>query len=321
MIRSGRKFKNRRHGREHVLDVKLRSDQVRATRVRLASVALGMTVVTLLGFYLLWRTGQWTLDRLIYENSAFAIQKIELHSDGVIADAQLRHWTGVKLGENLLALDVARVKRNLELISAVRSVVVERVLPHTLRLRVAAREPVAQISALRLRTDGGPELSSLQLDADGYVLTPLAPGQLANPAARANSVLPAICGVNPNDIMPGKKTPSPQIHAALRLVSAFQHSPMAGVADLQLIDLSSPGVLVATTSRQSKIVFSVEQDPDQQLRRWRAIYDEALGAGKVIATLDLSVPDNIPAVLVPAAGAPPAGPKTGNLQPTRKKNV
>jgi hypothetical protein len=316
-----RKPKNRRHGREHVLDVKLRSDQVRATRLRLGSFALGMTFITLLSFYFLWRVGQWTLDRFIYENPAFAIQNIELHSDGVIAESQLRHWTGIKPGENLFALDLARVKRNLELISAVRSVVVERVMPHTLRLHVAAREPVAQISVLRLRPEGNPELASLQLDAEGYVLTPLEPRQLANPAARAHFVLPAICGVNPDEIIPGKRAASPQVRAALRLVAAFQHSPMAGLADLQLIDLSSPGVLLVTTGRQSKIVFSIEQDPARQLRRWRAIYDEALGAGKTIATLDLSVPDNIPAVLVPAAGAPPAGLKPGNPQPTRKKNV
>lgn len=316
-----RKPKNRRHGREHVLDVKLRSDQVRATRVRLTSLALGMTFITLLSFYFLWRTGQWTLDRFIYENPAFAIQNIELHSDGVIAESQLRHWTGVKAGENLFALNLPSVKGNLELITAVRSVVVERVLPHTLRLHVTTRHPIAQISALRSKPDGSSDLACLQFDEDSYVMFPLEPRQLADPVIRANTALPALCGVNPNDIIPGKRAASPQVRAALRLVAAFQHSPMAGLADLQLIDLSSPGVLLVTTSRQSKIVFSIEQDPAQQLRRWRAIYDEALGAGKTIATLDLSVPDNIPAVLVPAAGAPPAGLKPGNPQPTRRKNV
>ena len=37
-----RKPKNRRTGRKHVLDVKLRSDQVRASRVRVAALACGV---------------------------------------------------------------------------------------------------------------------------------------------------------------------------------------------------------------------------------------------------------------------------------------
>jgi len=61
-----RKLKNRRLSRGHVLDVKLRSGQVRATRLRLASVALGVTFGTFFGLYLLWRAGEWALDRLIY---------------------------------------------------------------------------------------------------------------------------------------------------------------------------------------------------------------------------------------------------------------
>src|SRR5258706_17506 len=74
--------------------------------------------------------------------------------DGVIAPAQLRHWAGVKTGENLLAVDLARVKRDLEMVSMVRSVAVERVLPHTLRLRVSEREPLAQIYIPQVRTNG-----------------------------------------------------------------------------------------------------------------------------------------------------------------------
>ena len=44
-----RKPKNRRLGREYVLDVKLRSSQVRAARLRLAALALGVVFATVLG--------------------------------------------------------------------------------------------------------------------------------------------------------------------------------------------------------------------------------------------------------------------------------
>jgi len=52
--------------RKHVLDVKLRSSQVRATRVRLGAVALGVTFGTVFGLYLFWRAGEWALDRFVY---------------------------------------------------------------------------------------------------------------------------------------------------------------------------------------------------------------------------------------------------------------
>src|SRR5882757_7665492 len=141
-----RKPKNRRLNRGHVLDVKLRSDQVRATRLRLVTIAAGVLFGTVFGLYLLWRTGEWALDKFVYENSTFAIQNIEVQTDGVIAPEQLRRWTNVKPGANLIALNLATVKRNLELVSAIDSVSVERVLPRTLKVRVTERDPVAQVN-------------------------------------------------------------------------------------------------------------------------------------------------------------------------------
>src|SRR3954468_23153394 len=104
-----RKHKNRRLSRGHVLDVKLRSDQVRATRTRMATIACAGFFGTVFGLYLLWCTGAWALDKFIYRNSTFAIQTVEVHTDGVIAPEQLRQWSGVKPGANLVALDLAAV--------------------------------------------------------------------------------------------------------------------------------------------------------------------------------------------------------------------
>ena len=106
-----RKPKNRRLGREQVLDVKLRSSQVRAARTRLTAISLGAVFTTVFGLYLAYRVGDWALDCLVYQNKAFAIEEIDVQTDGVIAVDQLRRWAGVRLEENLLALDLWRVKR------------------------------------------------------------------------------------------------------------------------------------------------------------------------------------------------------------------
>ena len=186
-----REKKNRRLSRGHVLDVKLRSGQVRATRTRLAAVAFGVLFGTIFGLYLFWRAGEWALDHFVYENPEFAIRQIDVQTDGVILPDQLRRWAAVKTGDNLLALDLATVKRNLELVSMIESVSVERVLPRTLRIRVNEREPVAQVNVPGADAAGKIQVTVFELDADGYVMHPLDP-----PLASPNSPHGAVCALS-----------------------------------------------------------------------------------------------------------------------------
>src|ERR1041385_4197964 len=109
-----RKPKNRRLERDYVLDVKLRSNQVRAARWRLLGISVGGFVTMTGAIYLLWVAGNLALNKLIYENKAFAIEEIDVQTDGVIATDQLRRWTGVRAGQNLLASDLACVRRDLD---------------------------------------------------------------------------------------------------------------------------------------------------------------------------------------------------------------
>ena len=137
--------RNRRFGeREFVLDVKLRTRQMRVARWRAAGVGLAGILALGLFALLFWRGGQWFLDDAVYENPAFAIQHVEVRTDGVIAPAVIRRWAMVRPGQNLLSLDLMRVKRDLEMYSPIAGVSVERVLPGTLRIVVAERQPIAQ---------------------------------------------------------------------------------------------------------------------------------------------------------------------------------
>ena len=72
-----RKSKNRRLEREHVLEVKLRSSQIRAARWRALVLGLSASFGTVLGLWLLWRGGEWALERLVYENKAFALEHLD----------------------------------------------------------------------------------------------------------------------------------------------------------------------------------------------------------------------------------------------------
>ena len=313
--------KNRRLNRGHVLDVKLRSDQVRATRARLAAIALGVMFGTVFGLYLLWRTGAWALDRMVYENSTFAIQHIEVKTDGVIAPEQLRRWMNVKPGANLIALDLATVKRNLELVPVIDSVSVERVLPCTLKVRVTEREPVAQVNVPTAGGAGEIAVAVFQLDQNGFVMKPLDPGQRVVPLSQLSAQLPVVTGLNVLDLQPGRCVESPQVQAALALIGAFDHSPMAGLVELRRVDVSSPGVVVATTGQGSEITFALD-NLDQQLARWRGVYDygKRLNKGD-IATLDLAVSNNVPLRWAAVRAAPVTTPKKTVPLKNHKKNV
>ncbi len=314
-----REIKNRRLHRGHLLDVKLRSDQVRATRTRLALILLMVPACTLLGLYLLWRTGEWALDKFVYENSTFAIQNIEVQTDGVISPEQLRRWTNVKLGANLIALDLASVKRNLELVPMIDEVSVERVLPRTLKVRVTEREPVAQVNVPTVGASGGIAVAVLQLDADGYVMKPLDPRQCMIPLSQMSAQLPVVTGLNVYQLQPGHRVESPQAQAALQLIGAFAHSPMAGLVDLRRVDVSQPGVVVATTGQGGEITFGLE-NLEQQLGRWRKIYDLGMSKNKMIASLDLAVANNVPVRWAEMVSVPVI-PKNSNPIKSRRKNV
>ena len=307
-------------GRNHVLDVKLRSDKVRAANLRLAMVTTCVVFGTVFGLYLFWRTGEWLLNRFVYENSDFAIQTVEVQTDGVIAPEQLRLWAGVKTGANLIGLDLASVKRNLEMISVVDSVSVERVLPHTLKIRVTEREPVAQINVPHVDAAGNIILSVYQLDANGIVMMPLDPRISTVPIAQLNQQLPVITGVNLFQIQPAHRMELPQVQTALQLVFSFEHSPMMGLVDLQRIDVSEPRVVILTTAQGSEITFGLD-NLDLQLRRWREIYDWSQRQGKTIGSVDLAVANNVPVHLLTALGAPEPTPKAVKPLKSRRKNV
>lgn len=313
-----RKARNRRLGREYVLDVKLRSSQVRAARTRKLVIAGAVVFAVALTACLLWRIGGWTMDRLVYENQAFSVGQIDLQTDGVIATEQLRRWAGVKGGQNLFALDLARVKRNLELVPFIQSVSVERILPRTLRIRVSEREAVAQVMVSRPRVGGGIEQAVYHLDGEGWVMAPLDPRQRAVPQNQTPEQLPLLSGVKEAQV--GHPVELPQAKAALQLIDAFDRSPMAGVTELKKIDVSAIEVLVATTGQGGEVTFGLG-DFEHQLRRWREIYEMGQKLGKAVATLDLAVSNNIPATWIEASVVPPLPPKAPKILRNKRKHV
>lgn len=292
-----------------MLDVKLRSSQRRQNRLRRLTLALLLASSVFFGLVVVWRGGEELLRRLVYENPAFAIHHLEVQTDGVIALEQLRRWAGVKLDDNLFAVDLARIKRDLELVPSIESAAVERVLPHTLRIRVLEREPLVQVVVQPARTNDPRGPIIYQLDARGFVMYPLEGFQLAVPAL-TNLPLPRLTGVPVTELRLGRAVDSPQVRAALALVQAFERSPLAGRVDLDRIDVTVPGVLLVTTGQGTEVIFGLER-LDQQFRRWHAILEHGQRTRQHPAWVDLSVANHVPvrwSETIPAELPPPVKP-------------
>ena len=300
------KPKNRAFERRHVLDVKVARRQAVRHRVRVATLAATLSLGTIFVIFLLWRAGDWAMTRFIYENKAFAIQEIDLQTDGVISLEQLRRWAGVKREQNLFALDLTRVKRDLELVPSIETASVERVLPHTLKIRIVEREPIAQIHGYLL-------------DAEGVAMSPLEPQQRSVPLQPGERCA-MITGVSPNELRTGKQTESPQVRAALKFLTAFEHSSLAPMVEVARIDVSAPDVLHVTTAQQNEIIFRLT-DFEKQLNRWWLIHIRGQEQARQIASLDLSVMDNIPLRWFDVAAVPPTPAKPKRTSPYKKKHV
>jgi cell division septal protein FtsQ len=319
-MRFFRKPKNRRNRRDPLLEVRLQTRQMRALRLRTLGVCLGVAAGLVLGLAFAWRGGAWLLDRVLFENSAFALQTISVQTDGVLAVDQIRRWAGVRPDDNLWAVDLARVKRDLELVPLIKEAAVERVLPSRLNLRITEREPIARVFAFEPKPAGaGYTLVGYYLDAEGYVilLGASAPALRQIPGI---DQLPVLVGVNSTDVPPGKPVESLQVRAALKLIAEFEQSPMLGRADLERIDLAAPGVLRVTTGQGGEICFATDR-LDWQLHRWRTVYDHGCTVGKAIKSLDLSVTNNLPVAWADANTVP--APRSPILNPShhRKKHV
>jgi cell division septal protein FtsQ len=318
--RFSHKSRNRRLKPQGELSTKAARRSALTARWRTASLALAVALGALIALVTLWRGGDWLIRRLIYDNEAFAIHAIDIQTDGVLPLEQLRQWAGVKPGDNLLTVDLLQIKRHLELSPLIRKVSVERDLPNTLKVRVREREPLVQAHVLTPKPDdSGYDVAIYYLDDEGYVLKPL-----DNPPHAGGSTneqdFAVLTWLGRADLRPGRQAESPQVFTALRLLEAFGKSPMVGVGDLARIDMSAPEVLQVTTSLGSEVTFGLE-NLESQLRRWRAVYDYGLKQGKQIASLDLSVTNNLPVLWLETSEVPIAKPKLIKTSPTRTKHV
>lgn len=304
-----------------MLEVKSRARATARARWRSVGWALAVTVGVTVAVYCGARGWEWLRREVITDNALFALETVEVQADGRWLNPELvQRWAGIRRGDNLLTIDLARLKRDLELVPQIESASVERVLPGLLRLRVTEREPVAQVQGWAADAAGRVAAAVYYLDAGGVVM----PAWTADPAGQGREAslaeLPVVRGLSPAQLRVGHRLDLPEVRAALDLLVEFGRSPMAGLTELKLVDLTLPEVLEVWTSDGTHVTFA-RTHLQRQLGRWRLIQAAGAQRAKRVAALDLSLTNNCPVVWAEAPEAPEARPRPNPPLKGPKKNV
>jgi cell division protein FtsQ len=314
-----KKAKNRRVPRDVNLDVRLSTDQVRSRRLRITGRVLSVVFALVAVVFVFWRGGQIVSDHFLFSNPAYTLKRVQVTTDGAISPDLLRAWMNLQPSQNLYALDLARVERDLKLIPWVKRVEMERILPDTLKVRVLEREPVAQLVTAAAMPDGSIQRLVYHVDATGWVMPELDNTRRALPLAVAE-IYPVLTGLPLTEARVGRVLDQPAVKAALNLVREFDISPMAGMVELAEIDVSRPGLLRVLTTQRTEVFFDTDDLP-AQLRRWRSIHDTLAAYGKAAASVDLSISNNVPVRYVEASNIPNVPPRTNKPSRTRPRHV
>ena len=290
--------RNKKTTQNNVLSVKMQSQQTRRERLLWLRSVVALAVALVALVLVSWLGGGFALDRLVYENESFAVTEMDYRTDGIISENQLQNWGGVRLGDNLLSLDLLRIKRNIELTPRVKMASVERILPDTLQVRVTERVPMAQIWVWQRGGDGpgGYDCVRLQVDESGHVMPPIAGRSVVIPEQQAEWSLPVIAGIELKtlrSLAPGRAADLPKLQSALNLIRAYRRSSLAGEIDLRVVDLSQPRILRVTTGDGGQIDLATSR-LSQQFSRWARIRAHGEKYGFAIETMDLSVTNNVP---------------------------
>jgi cell division septal protein FtsQ len=284
----------RQRKQQHLLDVKVRSRTATQHRNRTILVFISkvaLTIAVAAGIFLGVRLAA---KRLFFENSDYRLSMIDVQTDGTLSREQVLATAGLKEGENIFRVDLARVHDRLQELAQVDEVQVVRKLPGEIDVRLAERRPIAWITPEKSMADPFESDAAFLIDARGVLMREkkLLPEYLG---------LPLISGCTSESLEPGKIVDSYQTRAALELLRLSAGSFMQTRFQIREIDLSKGYCLIVTDKNHSRVTFGFD-DLSSQLQRLEQFLVYCDDSKQELATVNLLVQRNIPVTF----GKPPA---------------
>jgi cell division septal protein FtsQ len=198
----------------------------RVARAVTPAAKLGLGVLLVLGTAGATGVGAY---RLALGSSHFAVKHVELESSRRTSEAEVLERAGVRLGDNLLALDVRAAEQRLLADPWNRSVRVARKLPSTLRVQLVEREALALASL-----DGGLFL----VEASGEPFKAWQEGDVED--------LPVLTGVTLEALAKDRAGAVARIATGLSVLSHYERLPVSQQHHAQEVHLAPDGSVVLT---------------------------------------------------------------------------
>jgi len=277
-------FRQRRQ--QHLLDVKVRSRRaVQHRNRRLLVVFSKIALVILLagGIYVGARVAA---KRFFIDNPDYKLSNIEVQTDGTLQRDQILNVAGLREGQNIFRVNLARVHERLQELPQVDGVEVVRKLPAEIDIRIVERKPIGWITSEKQIADPFASDAAFLVDARGVLMKEkkLLPEYLG---------LPLILGCVSESLEAGKIVESLEARAALELLRLSTRSFMQTRFQIREIDVSKGYCLVVTDKNHSRVTFGFD-NLDTQLQRLEQFLIYSDDAHRELATVNLLVQRNIP---------------------------
>jgi len=198
----------------------------RASRALAPAAKLGLGVLLVVGTAGATAFGA---HRLALGSAHFALRHVELESSRRTSESEVLAQAGVRLGDNLLALDIRGAEQRLLADPWNRSVRVARKLPNTLRVELVEREALALASL-----DG----SLFLVEASGEPFKALQEGDVED--------LPVLTGVTLEALAKDRAGAVARLATGLSVLSHYERLPVSQQHRPQEVNLAPDGSVVLT---------------------------------------------------------------------------
>ena len=236
-------------------------------------LSFGLLLISMLSFGLYWMR-----DRL-YHSPRFDVAITEINGLQNIPQNQVL----VKIRElqqpdrNLMRLDLDRLRRSLELIPWVKTVVVRRVLPDKLMIDIEEREPVAFARVAQ---------GTLLIDGEGILLE-------NNPENLSQPDFPVILGMESGYVPEVLRRNRERIALYQQLMRSLNRGGAGLSRDLSEVHLQDPGNVSVILNGDTVLVYLGRDGFQDKFRRYLAASKELKKKYRNLDSVDLRYRDQV----------------------------
>lgn len=220
---------------------------------------------------LLLLIGCGVLAYLVFYGDLCRIEGVELSGNQNLSSEYLMEVSGVKAYNNLATIPVRRIQSNLLTEAWIEKVVITRDFPHTLKIRIDERVPVAMIEY---------GATGFVVDARGFTIT-----------GSPTDQYPALVRIHGMESQPpevGKVIADTAIMSGLEIISAL---PKDVSNTLTVMNPFDPKGIICATSLGYNILFGDNTEVERKRNVLIAILKDIRENQRSISYIDLSVPE------------------------------